>query len=181
MIETTQTTPEMTPAQIASEERRQKTIRRCQLLTKAGFTVSDVEEAFSEMINDADIDVRLEDHGIGHYEYWGAKGFDSRIVPVAEVQKTDTLEWVELDFPVIDEESYTTTAQHFVVTKAQYCNRTDEVYEDGYTVDIGVEGTIQRVEIERCVFKFENEDGRIERFTYFLCSVVMDWETKDVG
>ena len=180
MTATTQMIPEATPEMIAREEKRQETLRRCQLLTKAGFTVSDVEDAFSEMVNDADIDVRLEDHGIGHYEYWGATGFDSRIVPVAEAQKTDTLEWVELDFPVIDEDSYTTSISHFVVTKAQYCNRTDEVYEDGYSVNIGVEGKIQRIEIDRGVFKFEHEDGRIERFPYFSCSVVMDWETTDV-
>jgi hypothetical protein len=177
----TQTNPEMTPAQIKAAKKRQVILRQIQLLTKAGFVVSDIEEAFSEMISDADIDVRLEDHGIGHYEFWGAKGFDSRIVLAAEAQNTDTFEWVELGFPVIEEESYTTTAQHFVVTKAQYCNRTDEVYEDGYSVGIGVEGTVQRVEIERRIFKFENEDGLIERFPYFSCSVEMGWETTDVG
>jgi len=180
MTATTQMIPEATPEMIAREQKRQETARRCQLLTEAGFVVSDIEDAFSEMVNDADIDVRLEDHGIGHYEFWGATGFDSRIVPVAEAQNTDTLKWVDLEFPVIEEESYTTSKSHFIVTKAQYCNRTDEVYEDGYSVDIGVEGTVQRVEIERCVFKFENEDGRTERFPYFLCSVVMDWETTDV-
>jgi hypothetical protein len=42
--------------------------------------------------------IRSEDQGIGHYEYWGFTGYDSKIVPVCAICDQ------ELDPKYIDDE-----------------------------------------------------------------------------
>lgn len=41
-------------------------------------------DALRELATDVKVEVSIVDNGIGHYEYWGAPGFDSR--PEAELQ-----------------------------------------------------------------------------------------------
>ena len=44
----------------------------------------DLHDDVSDYIYDSGAKIEFEDFGIGHYEYWGYRGFDSNIQPVVE-------------------------------------------------------------------------------------------------
>jgi len=52
------------------------------------------EDAVEEMVNEQ-LDYRMEDHGIGEYEFWGTKNFDTNEIPSLT---TDT---VVVQYPVV--------------------------------------------------------------------------------
>jgi hypothetical protein len=165
-----------------SEKARAEYKRKDDLLRQNGLTVSTVEEEFETLIGDADISVGQEDQGIGHYEYWGATGFDSRMVATAEGSvDEDELKWVQRDFPSLEGGELSATHSGFIVTKVTHCSKTDESYEDGHSVDFNVSGRITAFAFTQEILTVEHEDGRKERIPYYSCEATVDWEVGDEG
>jgi len=163
-----------------SEKARAESKRKDDLLRQNGLTVSTVEEEFEALIGGADISVGQEDQGIGHYEYWGATGFDSRMVAVAEGgSDSDDLRWNQRDFPSLEGDELSASHSGFIVTKVQYCSKTDESYEDGHSVDFDGSGRITAFAFTQEILTVEHEDGRKERIPYYSCEATVDWEVGD--
>ncbi|HIB00829.1 MAG TPA: hypothetical protein EYO31_02805 [Phycisphaerales bacterium] len=168
-----------TVTQIDERAARQAEYARInQLFSDNKITLSSIEEAFEELIANADIQCRQEDHGIGHYEYWGATGFDSQIVDIASGHGKDELEWCQREFPYIEDEILMGNYSGFVVTSSQYCSRSDEYYEDGYSTDHPVKGNIYAFSFAHEVLEVEGENGRKVTHSFYRCTATMYWETE---
>ena len=177
-------TPSMEAAlQAYEDEKREKrekeaaeTARKDKLLGMVvGLNVSDIEQAFQGLVDDSDIEISREDVGIGHYEYWGATGFESRVVETAEGSGEDELEWVQQDFPCLDGDELEATHTGFVVTSRQYSSRYDEYFEDGHNVTSTVKGTITSFSYSKATQEVEFE-GKVERISFYRCYATVEWE-----
>ena len=163
-----------------SEKARAEFKRKEDLLCQNGLTVSTVEEEFETLIGDADISVGQEDQGIGHYEYWGATGFDSCMVASAEGgNDEDELKWVQRDFPSLEGDELSATHSGFIVTKVQYCSKTDENYEDGHSVTFNISGRITAFAFTQEILTVEHEGGHKECIPYYSCEATVAWEVGD--
>lgn len=113
------------------------------------------EDAFSAAIESADLRGSYSDHGIGSYEYWGARGVhhDWRH-ELEDSSGTVSIDWLDSSFPALPESSRT-THEEFVVTKSSYSSRHDETFEDGFEVEIELVGTLERARIEPVVVNGE--------------------------
>lgn len=122
---------------------------RARFLESAGLSLSTAEDAFAEALAEADMDGRMADHGIGAYEYWGARGHHTDMQFELENESGELdLELASAECPLLPER-LTGSRKFFVCTKSSYSAKDDEYFDDGYDVELDFTGELQSVKLVR--------------------------------
>jgi hypothetical protein len=138
---------------------------------KSPFQFLDGEEAFSEAIANAELSGRREDHGIGAYEFWGARGVHHNWQFSIEDGSGDVaVEFASDCYPLVAERSRASRS-FFVVTSSKYSARDDEVYEDGYDQDVDFSGTLEKLHLRE---ETVTANGKREKF--WVANAHYSWE-----
>lgn len=108
----------------------------------------DPEEVFEQLIEGAELSGRLEDNGIGSYEYWGSRGSHRDMqFELNEQYGEATIDFLSECFPFLDD-PVSTIHRDFVITSSVYSGRHDECFDDGVEVEVEIRGSLERVTIQ---------------------------------